>query len=70
MSIKIHFLSVYLDYFPDNCVDYSEERGYCFNQDILTMEDRYQGNVTIKILDDYCWSLKKQYKRLKIEQNH
>ena len=25
------------------------------------MEDRYQGNVTINILDDYCWSLKKGY---------
>ena len=36
----------------------------------LTMEDRYQGNVTIKILDDYCCSLRKGYKILKIEPNH
>ena len=33
------------------------------------MKDRYQGNVTINILDDY-WSLKKGYKILKIEPNN
>ena len=40
MSIKIHCISSYQDYFPDNCVDYSKEQGDCFNQDMLTMEDR------------------------------
>ena len=54
MSINIH---AHLDYFSDNFVDYSEEQGGCFNRDILTIEDRYQENVTINILDDYCWSL-------------
>ena len=58
MSINIHFLGAYLDYFSDNFVDYSEEQGGCFNQDIFTIEDRYQENVTINILDDYCWSQK------------
>ena len=62
MSIKIYFITAHLDY--------SEELGKCFNQDILTIEDRYQGNVTINILDDYCWSLHKCYKILKIEKNH
>ena len=38
MSITIYFIIVYLGYFPDKCVDYSEERGECFNQYILTME--------------------------------
>ena len=52
MSIKIHFVSAHLDYFPYNCIDYSEEQGECFNQDIMTMEDRYQGNVTSNILYD------------------
>ena len=42
----------------DNFVDYSEEQGGCFNQDILIIEYRYQENVTINILDDYCWSQK------------
>ena len=58
MSINIHFLSAHLDYFSDDFVDYSEEQGGCFNQDILTIEDRYQENVNINILDDYCWSQK------------
>ena len=60
MSIKINFLSEYLDYFPDNYVDYSEEQGACCDQDILTMEDRtYQANITINVLDYYYWSQKK-----------
>ena len=37
MSIKLHFLSSHLDYFPDNCGDYSEEQGYRFHQDIRVM---------------------------------
>ena len=40
MSINIHFLSAYLDSFSDNFVDYNEEQGNCFNQGILTIEDR------------------------------
>ena len=52
MSININFVSAHLYYFPWNCIDYSEEQWEYFNQDILTMENRYQGNVTINILDD------------------
>ena len=59
MSINIYITSAHLDYFPYNRVDYSEKRGGFFNQVILTMEDRYQRNVTINILDGYWWSLKK-----------
>ena len=58
MSININFLSAHLDYFSDNFVDYREEQGGCFNQDILTIEDRYQEIVTINFLDYYCWSQK------------
>ena len=58
MSININFLSTHLDYFSDNFVDYSEEQVGCFNQDIFTIEDIYEGNVTINILDNYCWSQK------------
>ena len=45
MSIHIYFISAHLNYFPDNCVDYSEEQEDCFNKDILTLEDRYQGTI-------------------------
>ena len=40
MSINIYFISAHLDYFPNNFVDYSEEQGEYFKQDILIMEDR------------------------------
>ena len=43
MSVKMHFLRSHLDYFPDNCGYYSKEHGERFQQDIRTMEVRYQG---------------------------
>lgn len=59
MSIKMHFLSSHLDYFPDNCGDYSEEQGERFHQDIKVMEERYQGRWDVNMLADYCWCLKR-----------
>ena len=59
MSIKMHFLQSHLDYFPQNCGDYSEEQGERFHQDIKTMEIRYQGRWDINMLADYCWCLKR-----------
>ena len=40
MSIMMHFLPSHLDYFPDNCGDFSEEQWGIFQLDISTMEDR------------------------------
>ena len=54
MSIKMHFLHSHLDYFPENCDDYSEEHGERFHQDISCMEERYQGCWDVNILSDYC----------------
>ena len=59
MSIKIHFLQSHLDYFPDNCGDYSKEQGQRFHQDIKTMESRYQCKWNGNMLADYCWCLKR-----------
>ena len=59
MSIKMHFLSSHLDYFPDNCGDLSEEQGERFHQDIRVMEERYQGRWDVNMLADYCWCLKR-----------
>ena len=33
MSIKIHFLQSHLDYFPENCRNYSEEQSERFHQE-------------------------------------
>ena len=43
MSIKLHYLSSHLDYFPENLGDVSEEQEERFQQDIRTMEQKYQG---------------------------
>uniref|UniRef100_UPI00358FD4EB uncharacterized protein n=1 Tax=Myxine glutinosa TaxID=7769 RepID=UPI00358FD4EB len=59
MSIKMHFLSSHLDYFPENCGDVSEEQGERFHQDIRVMEERYQGRWDVNMLADYCWCLKR-----------
>lgn len=59
MSTKMHFLNSHLDYFPNNCGDYSEEQGERFHQDIRMMEERYQGRWDINMLADYCWCLKR-----------
>ena len=59
MSTKIHFLNSHLNYFPENCGDYSEEQGERFHQDIRMMEERCQGRWDINMLADYCWCLKR-----------
>ena len=59
MSIKMHFLHSHLDYFPENCGDYSEEQGERFHQDISCMEERYQGRWDVNMLSNYCWCLKR-----------
>ena len=61
MSIKMHFLSSHLDYFPDNCGDYSEEQGDRFHQELRQMEERYRGYWDISMLADYCWCLKRDF---------
>jgi hypothetical protein len=57
MSLKIHFLSSHLDYFPENCGSVCDEHGECFHQDFAAMEDRYKGKWSQSMLADYCWSL-------------
>jgi hypothetical protein len=43
MSLKIHFLSSHLDYFPENCGSVSYENGERYHQDFVAMEGRYKG---------------------------
>ena len=61
MSLKMHFLRSHLDYFPENCGDFSEEQGERFHQDIRQMEERYQGRWDVNFLADYCWCLKRMW---------
>ena len=59
MSLKMHFLHSHIDYFPENCGKFSEEQGERFHQDIITMEERYQGRWNVSMIADYCWCLKR-----------
>ena len=57
MSIKMHFFDSHLDYFPNNCGDYSEEQYERFHQDVSIMKERYKGRVDVNMVADYCWCL-------------
>ena len=43
MFVKMHFLCWHLDYFSDNCGDYSEEQGERSHQDHCQMKERNRG---------------------------
>ena len=58
MSVKLHFLQSFLDYFPKNCGDFKEEQGERFHQDIRIKELRYQGRWDVNFLADNYWCLK------------
>ena len=57
MSLKMHMLHSHLDFFPNNCGVVSDEHGERFDQEIATMEKRYQGKWSTSMLADYCWTL-------------
>ena len=57
MSLKIHFLSSHLDFFPENLGAVSDEHGERFHQDISIIEKRYSGRCNPSMLADYCWYL-------------
>jgi len=57
MSVKIHFLSSHLDFFPENCSSVSNEHGERLHQDIAAMEGGYKGKWSPYIVADYCWTL-------------
>lgn len=59
MSVKLHFLFSHLDKFPQNLGDVSDEQGERFHQDLMTMEERYQGRWDKNMMADYCWSIKR-----------
>ncbi|KAJ4444869.1 hypothetical protein ANN_06666 [Periplaneta americana] len=72
MSLKIHFLHLYLVFFSENCGDFSDEHGERFHQEISTMEKKDNN-----MLADYCWTLarnkeereEKYYEESKVDGN-
>lgn len=59
MSIKVHFLNSHLHQFPENLGAVSDEQGERFHQDLMVMEERYQGRWDKNMMADYCWSIKR-----------
>jgi len=57
MSLKIHFLSSYLVFFPENCGSVSDEHGERFHQNFAAMEGRYKEKWSPSMLADYCWTV-------------
>jgi hypothetical protein len=62
MSVKVHVLHSYIEYFPEKLGRFSEEQGERFHQDIKEMEKRYQGKWNEHMMADYCWMLKRECK--------
>ena len=60
MAIKFHFLHWYWDFFEENLGKMSDEQGERFHQEVGAIEKRFQGKSCINMLDDYCWSLKRE----------
>ncbi|GBM78252.1 hypothetical protein AVEN_273337-1 [Araneus ventricosus] len=59
MSLKVHFLDLHLDYFPENLGVVSEEQGERFYQDIKEIERQYQEKRNVTMIADYCWMLQR-----------
>ena len=57
MSLNMHFLHSYLDFFPENLREISDEQGEIFHQDIQAMKERYKGVWNEGMMGDYCWML-------------
>jgi hypothetical protein len=57
MSLNLHFLASHFDFLPENLGAVSNEHGGQFHQDISTLENWYQGNWSLSVLADYCWTL-------------
>ena len=59
MSLKVHFLEVYLSFFSQQFEKYfSNEHGERFYQHAAIIEIRFEGKCFVGMLADYCWSIK------------
>jgi hypothetical protein len=52
MSLKLHFLDSYLDFFTQNLGEVSDEHGESFHQDMSVMEKRFLQNGSVVCLQN------------------
>ena len=64
MSLKVHFLESYLNFFHENLEDISDKHGKRFHQDIAMIDKTFKGKCSTGMLADYCWSIKRNTSEL------
>jgi hypothetical protein len=57
MSLKHHFLTSHLYFFPSNLEALSEEQGEMFHQELKDVLRRYHGRCEGNMMADYCWPI-------------
>ena len=48
------------NFFPENLGQLSDEQGERFHQEISTVEKRFARKSQVRMLANYCWSLKRE----------
>jgi len=61
MSLEVRFLDSHLEFFLENFGEVSDEHRVQFHQFISTMIKRYQGMWSPSVMDDYCWTLGRNF---------
>jgi len=59
ISLKVHFLFSYLEYFPHILGPLSDEQLEGFHQNLRMIEKRYQGKIYVNMMSDYFWIMKR-----------
>lgn len=59
LSVKVYFRHSYLDWFPGNLGDMSEEQSERSHQNMRITEERYLGRWDAYMMADYFWNLKR-----------
>jgi hypothetical protein len=57
MSFKIFFFNLHLDFFFKNLGAVSQKQGKHFHQNIKKMGRRYQGQLNVNMMGNYCCRL-------------
>ena len=63
-TVKMHVLESHLNFFHENLGHVLDEHGERFHQDIAFIEKRFKGKCSLKMLADYCWSIRRDTSEL------
>ena len=57
MFLKMHFLHLHLEFFPENLGAIDAEQGEIFQKDIQAMDEKYQWVWNEDMMGNFCWVL-------------